>query len=623
MPNDRILKMIKQPADIKELDYISVCDLAEEIRNCLIHNVSHTGGHLASNLGVVELTMAIHRVFDSPKDQVLFDVGHQCYVHKLLTGRYNQFSTLRQEDGLSGFPCPAESTHDPLKTGHSSTAISSAVGLLKAHQLNGNEDRYVIAVVGDGAMTGGLSYEGLNNGGKIQGNLIVILNDNEMSISKNVGSFSDYLSKIRSRQGYFRFKDFLSRVTSGTPLIGKSVYRFFQKIKQAMKSVFYQGNIFENMGFVYMGPIDGHNQKTLERVLQRAKALKRPCLVHVKTIKGKGYTFAESQPTDFHGLGSFDIETGERGAGAKKDYSAIFGDELCNLAKEDDEICVITAAMASGCGLIPFAKAFPNRFFDVGIAEQHALTFAGGLARNGMKPVFAVYSSFLQRGYDQVIHDLSLQGHPVTLCIDRAGIVGEDGETHQGLFDIPMLLPVPGVQIYSPTSYEDLRVQLKKCINRSKNLSVLRYPRGCEESVALPFKNASADWEQMGASKELCIISYGRQVIPCLQGIRISKRNVSFIKLNRVFPLEEQLIKNLLSFKRILFVEECYQTGGIGEYLGNKLINAQYKGIYRNIGIKNDFIKAGKVGDLLKECGLDGEKIAEIICKIEAEQYEI
>ena len=620
MQNDRILKTIRHPSDIKEMDYASISALGEEIRNCLIHNVSHTGGHLASNLGVVELTMAIHRIFNSPSDQILFDVGHQCYVHKLLTGRYEQFGSLRQENGLSGFPSPQESIHDPLKTGHSSTAISSAVGLVKAHQLNGEEGRYVIAVVGDGAMTGGLSYEGLNNGGKMQGNLIVILNDNEMSISKNVGSFSDYLSKIRSRQSYFRFKDFLTRVTNGTPLIGKSIYRFFQRIKQAMKSVFYQGNIFENMGFVYLGPIDGHNQKTLERVLQRAKDLKRPCLVHVKTVKGKGYTFAESQPTDFHGLGSFDIETGERGSGSKTDFSAVFGEELCNLAKKDDKICAITAAMAGGCGLSSFAKEYPDRFFDVGIAEQHALTFAGGLARNGMKPVFAVYSSFLQRGYDQIIHDLALQGTAMTLCIDRAGIVGEDGETHQGLFDIPMLLPVPNIHIYSPTSYEELRHQLGKCVDHSKHISVLRYPRGCEESVTLPFKQVLAEWELLGTSKELCIASYGRQVISCLKGIRLAKQNVTFLKLNRIFPIEEQLVEELSAFKRILFIEECYENGGIGAYLGNRLLNVQYRGIYRNIGIDNDFLKSGKVNDLLKECGLDGESIAKAICKIGAEE---
>ncbi len=616
MQNDRILKTIRHPSDIKDLDYATIANLGDEIRSCLIHNVSSTGGHLASNLGVVELTMAIHRIFDSPKDQILFDVGHQCYVHKLLTGRYEQFSSLRQEDGLSGFPSPQESAHDPLKTGHSSTAISSAVGFIKAHQLNGEEDRYVIAVVGDGAMTGGLSYEGLNNGGKVQGNLIVILNDNEMSISKNVGSFSDYLSKIRSRQSYFKFKDFLTRITSGTPLIGKSIYRFFQKIKQAMKSVFYQGNIFENMGFVYLGPIDGHNQKTLERVMQRAKNLKRPCLIHVKTVKGKGYTFAESQPADFHGLGSFDVVTGERGSGKKEDFSSVFGEELCNLAEKDDKICAITAAMASGCGLSEFAKRYPERFFDVGIAEQHALTFAGGLARNGMKPLFAVYSSFLQRGYDQVIHDIALQGCAMTLCIDRAGIVGEDGETHQGLFDIPMLLPIPNVQIYSPTSYVDLRVQLKKCLVQSENISVMRYPRGCEEGVTLPFKNPDADWEQLGSSKELCIVSYGRQVVSCLKAIRLAKKNVTFLKLNRIFPIEDNVINELTSFKRVLFVEECYQDGGIGAYLGNRLINAKYPGIYRNIGIHNNFLKSGKVDDLLKECALDSESIAKKIIEI-------
>lgn len=613
-----MLEKIQNPADIKGLSYDEIADLGDEIRTCLIDHISHNGGHLASNLGVVELTMALHRVFDSPKDQIIFDVGHQCYVHKLLTGRYNAFELLRKEDGLSGFPNPAESTHDILKTGHSSTAISSAVGLLKAFQLNGEQDRHVIAVVGDGAMTGGLSYEGLNNGGRMQGNLIVILNDNDMSISANVGSFATYLSKIRSRQGYFRFKDFLTRVTNGTPLIGKWVYRRFQKIKQALKSVFYQGNIFENMGFAYLGPIDGHNQRTLERVMTRAKNQNKPCLIHVKTIKGKGYSFAENQPTDFHGLSSFDVETGEHGQKIKPDFSDIFGSELCLLAEKDPKICAITAAMAAGCGLTEFSRSFPDRFFDVGIAEQHALTFAGGLSKNGMKPVFAVYSSFLQRGFDQVIHDLSLQSINMTLCIDRAGIVGEDGETHQGLFDIPMLLPVPGVSIYSPTSYSDLRIALQKCVAIGTGVSAIRYPRGYEPDMVLPFSKPEDDVEWIGTSKELCVVSYGRQVVSCLKGIRKANMQVSFLKLNKIHPISEETVRNLMYYKRILFIEESYQNNGIGAHVGNLLMNCSYRGIYRNFGIKNQFLKSGKPDDLLKECHLDGDSIAEMIQKIGA-----
>ena len=523
MPEDNLLKAIHGPQDIKEMNLAEILELGKEIRDCLINNVSNNGGHLASNLGVVELTIALHRVFDSPKDQIIFDVGHQCYVHKLLTGRYEKFQSLRKEGGLSGFPNPEESMHDILKTGHSSTAISSAVGLLKAFQLNGENDRYVIAVVGDGAMTGGLSYEGLNNGGRMPGNLIVVLNDNDMSISENVGSFAAYLSKIRSRQGYFKFKDILTRITTGTPLIGKVFYRFFQKIKQALKSFFYQGNIFEDMGFAYFGPIDGHNQKTLERVLKRAKNLKKPCLVHVKTVKGKGYSYAEDQPADFHGLSSFNVATGEHGKKVKPDFSDIFGEELCRLAMDDHRICAITAAMGAGCGLSEFAKTFSGRFYDVGIAEQHALTFAGGLARNGMKPVFAVYSSFLQRGFDQVIHDIALQGLSMTLCIDRAGIVGEDGETHQGLFDIPMLLPVPGISIYSPTSYAELRCILRNRVLNGTGISAIRYPRGYEPDMVLPFHHLEEPAEYTGTSKELCIISYGRQVVNCLKGIRLAK----------------------------------------------------------------------------------------------------
>lgn len=611
-----LLKNLHGPADLKELTYDEVICLGQEIRDCLIENVSHNGGHLASNLGVVELTMALHRVFDSPKDQIVFDVGHQCYVHKLLTGRYKDFESLRREGGLSGFPNPSESEHDILKTGHSSTAISSAVGLLKAFQLNGEEDRCVIAVVGDGAMTGGLSYEGLNNGGRMKGNLIVVLNDNDMSISVNVGAIAANLTKIRSRRWYFRFKDVLSRVTLGTPLIGKGIYRFFQKIKQALKSFFYQGNIFEDMGFHYFGPVDGHNQQQLERVLKRAKNLKKPCLIHAKTTKGKGYSYAENQPTDFHGISSFVVETGEHGNKVKPDFSDIFGDELCLLAKDDPKICAITAAMCSGCGLSRFAEEFPERFFDVGIAEQHALTFAGGLAKNGMKPIFSVYSSFLQRGFDQVIHDLALQGSSVTLCIDRAGIVGEDGETHQGLFDIPMLLPIPGISVYSPSSYDELRAQLRKAVTKGSGVSAIRYPRGYEPDMSLPFHRADSDVEWSGDSKELCIVSYGRQVISCLQGVRSANQPVSFLKLNRIFPIEEGIIAQLMEYKRILLVEECYNRGGIGEYLGNALINGGYKGIYRNFGIHNTFLKGGKPNDLLMECHLDGESVAKMIKRL-------
>ncbi len=618
MDKKSLLNDINRPSDIRKMDYETIVELGEEIRECLVNHVSHNGGHLASNLGVVELTMAIHRIFDSPRDQIVFDVGHQCYVHKLLTGRYHQFQSLRKEDGLSGFPNPLESEHDVLKTGHSSTAISSAVGLLKAHQLNGEDDRYVIAVVGDGAMTGGLSYEGLNNGGRLSGNLIVILNDNELSISQNVGSVAAYLSKIRSRQSYFKFKDFVSRLALGTPLIGQKIYRFFQRIKQVLKSIFYQGNIFENMGFVYMGPIDGHNQKVLERVLNRAKGYKKPCLIHVKTIKGKGYSFAEDQPTDFHGLSSFDVETGAHGIKPKPDFSEIFGKALCELAAEDDKVCAITAAMGSGCGLSEFAAKYPDRFFDVGIAEQHALTFAGGLAKNGLKPVFAVYSSFLQRGFDQIIHDLALQGHRATICVDRAGVVGEDGETHQGLFDVPMLLSIPGVSIYSPTSYDELRVRLKACVLNGNGVSVIRYPRGLEPDMSLPFKEHDNDVEWSGTSKELCVISYGRQVVACLSGIRKANLQASFLKLNRIYPINESVLNELMTYKRILLIEEGYQNFGIGAHLGNLLMNRQYNGVYRNFGIQTQFMKSGKPNDLLLESHLDGASIAQMIRDIEA-----
>ncbi len=611
-----MLEFIQKPQDIKELNYEDVAALGEEIRNFMIECVSNNGGHLASNLGVVELTMALHRVFDSPRDQLIFDVGHQCYTHKILTGRYKNFYGLRKENGLSGFPNPLESEHDILKTGHSSTSISSAIGLLKAFQLQGEEDRCVVAVIGDGAMTGGLAYEGLNNGGRISGNLIVILNDNEMSISRNVGSFAENLAHIRSRQGYFKFKDFLTRTTNATPLVGKWLYKAFQKIKQALKAIFYQGNIFEDMGFAYLGPIDGHNLAVLERVLRRAKDLKRPCLVHVRTIKGKGYPFAESKPLDFHGLGAFDIETGEGSKKAKEDYSAVLGKLLCDAAEQNDKICAVTAAMTVGCGLTAFSTQFPERFFDVGIAEQHAITFSAGLARNGMLPVFAVYSSFLQRGYDQIIHDAALQGLKMIFCIDRAGIVGEDGETHQGLFDIPMLLPVPGITIYSPATYKDLTNAFNRAIKDDQGIVAIRYPRGYSAESMLSLQTADSFAEWFDASSDICVVSYGREFFSCYDAIQSIKPGVALLKLNRIFPIEQEIIDHLSRYKAVILFEECYECGGIGSYIGNQLMHRAYKGIYRSYGIKNDFIKAGKASDLLKEYGLDSNGVSKAILAV-------
>ena len=424
-----VLDRVNSPKDLKKLNDNELEELCSDIRELLINTVSKTGGHLASNLGVVELTVAMHKVFNSPNDQIVFDVGHQCYTHKILTGRKDKFSTLRTENGISGFTRPVESEHDIFSSGHSSTSISSAVGLARAKQIKGEKGK-VIAVIGDGALTGGLAYEALNNSGNDNSNLIVVLNDNNMSISKNVGSMAKNLTTIRTSKRYVTFKSNFQRHLSRIPKIGTQINRFFTYINTKIRKVVYKSTFFEDLGFRYYGPIDGHDIDLLVDVFNAAKAHNHSVLIHVNTVKGKGYYPAEKNPTQFHGIGKFDINTGEPKSSGKN-FSAAFGEVMCKFAQKDSRICCVTAAMAEGTGLCNFAKQYPKRFFDVGIAEQHAVTFSSGLARNGLVPVFAVYSTFLQRSYDQLIHDVAMQNLKVIFAIDRAGFVGEDGESHR------------------------------------------------------------------------------------------------------------------------------------------------------------------------------------------------
>ena len=469
------LEDLELPQDLKALTYTQCRRLSKEIRSILIRTISRNGGHLASNLGTVELTLALHRVFDSPEDKLVWDVGHQCYTHKLLTGRLHEFRTIRKENGISGFPKPAESPHDACISGHSSTSISEACGMAEAMRLKGDK-HYAVAIIGDGALTGGLAWEGLNNGGKKKlENLIVVLNDNNMSISGSVGALSGYLRSIRESEDYVKTKQALERTLRNTPAVGTPAIKVLKKTKDSLKRVVMkQATMFEQMGFVYLGPVDGHNQAELEEVLRTAKRYACPVFVHVKTVKGKGYVPAEMNPAQFHGVSKFDIMTGNPEVSGDNSYSAVFGQELTRLAGEDDRICAITAAMEYGTGLQYFEAEHPERFYDVGIAEQHAVTFAAGLASQGMIPVFAVYSTFLQRSYDQLIHDVAIGGLHVVLGIDRAGIVGEDGETHQGTFDVPMLTSVPGTTIYSPACYDELKLCLKKAIYEDTGLTAVR-----------------------------------------------------------------------------------------------------------------------------------------------------
>ena len=509
MSEELLLNTVHSPDDIKNMSLQQLNQLCGEIREKLIETVSQNGGHLASNLGVVELTIAIHKVFHAPEDAIVWDVGHQCYVHKILTGRLDQLDSIRTEGGLSGFPKRRESEYDSFNTGHSSTSISSAFGLANAKAIQDQPGK-VIAVIGDGALSGGLAYEGLNNAGRFKKNFIVILNDNKMSISQNVGSMARYLAGIRANPAYLRTKDRVENLLLHIPVIGRPVRNFIQHAKSFLKNILYKSTLFEDMGFMYYGPFDGHDLEKLIDVLQVAQNFKRPVLIHVVTKKGKGYPFAEKDPKSFHGVSAFDIETGETPAGGKN-FSSVFGTLLCCMAEADPHICAITAAMPSGTGLSDFARVFRNRFFDVGIAEEHAVTFAGGLAAGGMLPVFAVYSSFLQRGYDQIIHDAALQNAKVTFAIDRAGIVGEDGETHQGLFDVPFLNTIPNITVFSPTYFEEMAGCFQQALYQCKGVTAVRYPRGGELYKPKDFLASDKSFDIYGdCTASVILVTYGR-----------------------------------------------------------------------------------------------------------------
>ena len=606
---------ICSPQDVKELPFEQLDVLCTQIRERLIQTTAKTGGHLASNLGTVELTVALHRVFDCPDDQIVWDVGHQCYTHKLLTGRREQFSTLRQEGGLSGFPKRKESEYDAFIAGHSSTSISVASGLARAKKLQ-NDQHHVIAVIGDGAFTSGLAFEGANNAARFGDNLIVILNDNKMSISKNVGSFSKYLSKIRARPAYFRTKDRVESICNHLPLIGKPLNQLLVWLKTTMKTVVYGSNWFEDMGFCYLGPIDGHNMETLCDVLQRAKNLHRPVFLHIETQKGKGYSYAEENPGEYHGTSGFDIDTGKSFSSASTNFSNEFGLYLTELAKRDERICAITAAMKYGTGLNHFSRAFgqQGRFFDVGIAEPHAVTFAGGLAANGMLPVFAVYSSFLQRCYDQIIHDLSIEQQHVVIGIDRAGIVGSDGETHQGLFDVAMLSSVPGITLYSPATYEEMRCSLYKSLYEHTGVCCVRYPRGGESK--LPAFDPQVPWaiEPKGAKPRLLLVTYGKLSAQAVQAAQtLSQQGVptAVLKLLRLLPFCEEAVEQAMQAEYVLFAEEGIESGGIGQMFGSRLLENGFQGYYRVLAVHDRFVEQATPDRALALCGLDAQSMVQ------------
>lgn len=599
-----LLNKISSPEDVKKLNNSQVSLLCEEVRDCIISTVSKNGGHLASNLGAVELTVALHRSFTSPEDAIIFDVGHQCYTHKLLTGRFKEFSTIRQEGGISGFMKPIESEHDPFITGHSSNSISAAYGIYKAKKLKG-EKGTAVAVIGDGAMTGGMAYEALNNAGSGRNNFIVVLNDNKMSISKNVGAMARSLTKMRNKPKYHHFKFALSKFLLAIPLIGQPLNNLISAIKEIVKGMVYRNNIFTAMGFNYLGPVDGHNIEALESLFKIAKNYSRPSLVHVITTKGKGYPYAEKMPKDYHGVSPFDVTEGATLA-SQNNFSSVAGETLCKLAAEDPKVCAITAAMTEGTGLYEFSSKYKNRFFDVGIAEQHALTFGAGLASKGMKPYFVVYSSFLQRAYDQIIHDATIGNFPIKLLIDRAGIVGEDGETHQGIFDVAFLSNIPRINIYSPATYKELEYRISSSA-KTQDICAIRYPRGSEKECC-EF-DITADYNVLERNKNKVIVTYGR-----LFSEAYAIKEASVIKLNKIYPLSDDLIQKISSFREVYFFEEGIKSGGIGEHLGSMLLEKGYDGKFVNTAIENKFVPSSSVSSALKENNLDGESMLRILC---------
>lgn len=557
---NELLDKINNPKDLKKLNILEKQQLAKEIREYLLEIVSNNGGHLASNLGVVELTIALHSVFNCPEDKIVWDVGHQSYVHKILTGRKDKMKTLRKLGGISGFPKTSESKYDSFDTGHSSTSISVALGMARARDLL-NKKNKVIAVIGDGSLTGGMAVEALNDAGSSKTNITVILNDNEMSISKNVGGVPALLTKIRVKKTYTRSNNCIKRFFNKVPIIGKPIVNLAHVIKRGIKQAVIPNMYFEDIGFTYLGPVDGHNIQELETILYKSQNIEGPVLIHVITKKGKGYKFAEENPDKFHGVNSFDIKTGKTKNISKKDYSKQLGDKLVELASKDEKIVAITAAMADGTGLKEFSQKYPKRFFDVGIAEQHAVGLIAGMASSGLKPVFAVYSSFLQRSYDQLIHDIAIQNLPVTICIDRAGIVGADGETHQGLFDLAFLSEIPNFIIMAPKNFEEFDKMIDFAINLKRPVAI-RYPRGGEGSIKFDkcedIKLGKAEIIKEG--KNLSIIAIGKMVERALEVSELlEKDNIDAEIINARFlkPLDNETILNSIrKTKKVITIED-------------------------------------------------------------------
>ena len=610
-----LLKDIKDPEDIKKLDLPALTELSGEIRERIIETVSCTGGHLASSLGVIELTLALHYVFDSPTDKIIWDVGHQSYAHKLITGREERFSTLRQYRGISGFPKRTESPHDHFGTGHSSTSISAALGMAEARELKGEEFN-VVSVIGDGAMTSGLAFEGLNNAGHLSIPLIVVLNDNEMSISRNVGALSSYFNRILTGELYQRFKKDTKAFLEGIPKVGDRMYRLAHKLEETVKSLLLPGHIFEELGFNYIGPIDGHDIENMIETFKRIRRADGPVLVHVITTKGKGYEFSEKNPSWFHGVGPFELTTGSpKGSGGIASYSDVFGNTLTEIAKKDERVVAVVAAMTEGTGLGDFARTFPDRFFDVGIAEPHAVTFAAGLAANGFIPVVAVYSTFLQRSYDEILHDVCLQNLPVVFAIDRAGIVGDDGPTHHGVFDISYLRHIPNLVVMAPKDKAEFTEMLDFAISLKRPVAI-RYPRGsCTEQFDhTPRPLRLGEGEILTDGNDLALLAIGSMVYPAYKAAqRLRAEGISTMVVNARFakPLDNDILLRISdSVKNLVTVEENSVAGGFGSSVLETLSSM---GIHdmnvRVMGIPDIFVEQGPQSVLKRLLGLDEDGI--------------
>ena len=615
-----ILNQIHTTKDIKKLNEEELKLLCRELRKFLLQKVSKTGGHLASNLGVVELTVALEYCFDLPADKIVWDVGHQAYIHKILTGRKDRFDTLRQLDGLSGFPKPHESDCDAFAAGHSSTSISAALGLAKARDLTGGKE-HVIAVIGDGSMTGGLAYEALNNAGKDHTRLIVILNDNQMSIDTNVGAISKHLNNLRTSQQYRGWKEAVKQFRDNVPVIGEGTYQALKHVRDKSKMLLTGGALFEQLGFKYIGPVDGHDLPDLIEMFEGVKEMNRPVLIHVKTIKGKGYPYAEERPWAYHGVGAFDLKTGKALSKGGKSWSSVFGDKMLEIGKRNPKVAGITAAMCSGTGFEKFQQAFPKRFFDVAIAEQHGTTFAAGLAKGGITPVFAVYSSFLQRAYDQLVHDVCMENLHVVFAIDRAGIVGSDGETHQGVFDLSFLSHIPNMTVLSPKNDWELGEMLDFAVNAWNGPIAVRYPRGTAETAfgeyQTPIVYGKAELIEDG--EKVAILAEGHMLRAAAEAAELLKAdgyqpmlvNMRFIK-----PLDEEMLLQVAEkCEHIVTVEDNVKMGGFGskvlEFYGEKGIQLDVL----NLGFPDRYIEQGTQSQLFERYGLHAAGIYESIKK--------